>query len=504
MKHLKAPMKHLKALLSLICMLAMILCSFAACKPSAKENPSNSESEAATGAITPEETEFDYENGDRLDPTLDFANEQFSIYTWNTQMITEWVEQETENMSEVEQVLYQHLTGTEDRLNVDFKITTVPGRYNDRLNFVETLESYTLTGLSPDLVCQYSLTSTIAMLKGLYSDLAVSKHIDFDAPWWNDSLVEGNKIKDKLYYITGDITPTVPYNMYGIQFNKELLNAYELESPYQLVRDGNWTYSRMLELIKDTSLNPSTNNQYGGSSENVMYGLVVQKLAVDAFQAGFGVVAVQKNDNGIWNFSRDYTGSKAVDAVDAIRRMVYENTDVFYDMDAKWANKIFIDRHTIFSVDTMYCVESEIEDHGLKVGVVPTPKFDAAQTDYATRLGVTVSVFAVPMETPDYDRSTAVLEAFGSNGYRKVTPVVFEKMFCARYADAPDDAEMFMKIRDCIVYDPGNFHDALSSFSAFRNCVRQNLSWSTYLEQNLTRFANALSEINKMDAEADL
>lgn len=500
-------MKNVKAFLSLLCVLAMILCSLTACKPTEKEptpiqSDEATESDSATEQETLAETKFDYESGDRLDPTLDFGDEEFSIYTWNTQGVIEWVEAESESMSQVDRVLYQRLGDIEERLNLSFKITTVPGRYDQRISFVETLQNYSITGLAPDLVCQYSLASTIAMLKGLYSDLTVSRHIDFSAPWWNDSLVEGNKIRDRLYYITGDAAPSILYGMYGVQFNKDLLNVYHLESPYELVRDGSWTYSRMLGLIKDTSLNPNTNNQYGGSEENVMYGLVVHKLAVDAFQAGFGVVAVQKNDDGAWVFSRDFTGSKAVDAVDTIRRIVYENTDVFYDMDTQWANMIFIDEHTIFSVDTMNSVEAEILNYGMKVGVVPVPKFDAAQTDYATRVGVAISVFAVPKETQDFDRSTAVLEAFGSNGYHKVTPVIFEKMFCARYADAPDDSEMFMKIRDSIVYDPGNFHDSLGTFSAFRNCVRQNISWDTFLEERMTRFVNALSEVNKMDVES--
>ena len=493
-------MKHLKALLSIVCMLAMILSSFAACSPSKKEEASETETETVTDPITPEETQFDYETGDRL-PTLDFGNEQFSIYTWNTQGVSDWVEEDNENLNDVDRVLYQRNINIEDRLNVDFKISSVPGRYDQRKTFIENLESYTLTGLTPDLVCQYSLSSTIGMLKGLYGDLTSSGYIDFDAPWWNQTLVEGNKVKDRLYYITGDASCTIHYNEYCMLFNKDLMVAYDLESPYQLVRDGNWTYSRMLELIKDTSLNPSRDHQYAGSSANVMYGLVVEKVSVDAFQTGFGVSAVQKDDNGDWLFSPDFTGTKAVDVVDSLKRMLYENTDVFYDKDAKWGNQIFVNEHCIFFLGTTYWVEPGIRDHGLKIGVVPTPKYDAAQEDYATRLGMTISVFSIPKGTSNFDCSTAVLEAFGSEGYRKVTPVVFEKMFCSRLSESPDDAEMFMKIRDCIVYDPGNFHDALGSFSAFRNCVYTKLSWSTFLEQKMTQFASALSEINKMDLE---
>jgi ABC-type glycerol-3-phosphate transport system substrate-binding protein len=427
---------------------------------------------------------------------------------WDTQQITEWDTEVTDESTEVDKVLFNNLTSVEERLTIDVDIKTVKGRYSDREEFIQTLETAITLNASPDLVCQYGLTSSIGTLKGLYDNLLTTTHLDFDAPWWNETLVEGNIINGNLYYITGEITPTVVYNMYSVMFNKDLLSAHQIEAPYSLVKSGNWTLNQMMSLIKDTSLNPNGSGIYSGATENVLYGLNVQKLSVDALQTGFGVVAVQRNEDDSWGLSADYTGTKSVDAVDAIRNLVYNNGDVFYDKGHGTNNAIFYgdaifgDGKALFDIGTLGQVERMIRDRKLSVGVVPTPKYDGTQENYYTRLAPMVSLFSIPVGSPDRNRASAVLEALGSSGYHYVTPVIFETTFRSRYSESPDDAEMFLKIRDGIVYDPGDFHDALGTFSAFRNCVASNQSWTGYFDAKSPTYVAELEKINAVGKPA--
>lgn len=496
-------MKHFQPVLALLCAIVLLVGVLSACggggkKPVVTESGENTAAGSSAGTAEPDA--FDYESGDRLDKSLDYGNDPFKIITWNTQLISDWIPEYSDNLSAVDEAIYKHLVNVEDRLNLDISIQEIAGRYAQMESFIETLDSYKMAGLMPDLVCQYSLSASIGMLRGLYDDLLQPNHIDYDAPWWNKSLVEGNTVHESLYYITGDMTPTITYNMYLMMFNKELIERYHLESPYTMVDEGNWTLGRFMELIKDTALNPNASGTYN-SADNVMYGLDVRKLSVDAFQTGFGISAVAKqNTNDNWTLSKDYTGTRMTDIVDTVRAMVFNNPDVFYDKDGTYDLVPFTDNHAIFLTATPYDVERAIRDHGMEVGVAPIPKYDAQQEGYGTRLGVTVSLFSVPAGLgDDYARSTAVVEALAIDGYRNLTPVVFEKTFCTRYANRPEDTEMFLLVRDSIVYDPGNFYNALSSFSALRNCVYNDSSWQTYLDSKLmARHVPALADINKM------
>ena len=502
---------RLKLWITWICVLAMLVTMLAACGTNGGDEANGSstspsgaqgnEEDTGNGTNTP--PVFDYETGDRLDPTLNYENEDFQIFTWNTQQVTEWVEETSETASQVERTLYEHLENAKDRLNLNITIREEPGRYAQMDSYLDTLTNLTSTGLDPDLVCQYSLTASKGMIRGLYGNLLETAYLDFDAPWWNESLVEGNTINGNLYYITGDLTPTIIYNMYAVIFNKTLLNQYDIEAPYDLVRTGNWTLEALLELIRGTAVNPNADGIYTGSSENVMYGLNIQKLSVDAFQSGFGITALERNADGQWQLTQEFSGSRAVDIVDTLRTLVYDNEDVFYDKESQYAENIFKDEKTIFDVDTLGMVDRVLSDKDMQIGVAPVPKYDAIQRDYATRLSVMISMFSITKGCKDPDRSSAVLEAMGSDGYHEVTPVVFEDTFGLQYANAPDDAEMYILIRDSIVYDPGNTQDALSSYSSFRNCVYYDMSWETFFEQRLPIYAEAITNINGIGLETE-
>lgn len=495
-------MKHFQSVLALLGMLAVLVGILSGCSSSQRppdQSQAPSASDSATGTEEPTTPAFDYESSDRLDPTLNYNNEKFSIYTWNTQMITDWITEDSGELSTVDSTIYQHLKYVEERLKLDITITEVPGRYAQMSSFLETLETYIKAGLSPDLVDQYSLSSSTGMTKGLYADLMQANNIDFEAPWWSDSLIENNTIHNKLYYITGDMTPTVTYNMHAMMFNQKLIDSYQLESPYRLVEEGNWTLSTFQEMIRDTALNPDSNGTYDASG-NVMYGLYLYKGAVDALQTGFGIKAITKQSTGdSWTLSEEFTGDRAVNMVDTIRKLAHESQDVFYDGSQEYIQSLFFNGHAIFNLCSAYYIEHAIRDRKMEVGVVPTPKYDAVQQNYGTRLAVTVSMFSIPAGLQEnYERSAAVIEALAIDGYRNVTPVIFEKTFCARYAERPEDMKMFLLIRDSITYDPGDFNEAIGSYSAFRNCVFANSSWTTFLEGRMSRFTKALADINDM------
>ncbi len=493
---------RIKSGIAWFCAMAVMLVLLTACgketgEPTGTDSTAGGTDAGKTDPSAPEE--FDYESGDRLDPTLDFGYEDFEIYTWDTQQITEWVDQQPEDgaLSTVDKTLYDHLNNAEERLKLTITIHTEPGKYLQMDQFLATLENRISGGLNPDLVCQYSLTSSKGMIRGMYGDLTQTPYLDFEAPWWNESLVDGNTVNGGLYYITGDITPTVVYNMYAVIFNKDLIHAQELEMPYDMVRAGNWTLEALLEQIRGVSVNTDQDIE----SEGVLYGMNVQKLAVDAFQTGFGITALERNADGQWQLTRDFAGSRAADIVDSIRNMVYNNTDVFYDRNAEYAENIFANGKAIFDMDAVGMVDRVLKNEqyaDMHIGVVPVPKYDAIQENYATRLAMMVSMFSITRDCPYPERSSAVLEAMASDGYRRVTPVVFEDTFGTQYADAPDDAEMYILIRDSIVYDPGYTQDALSTYSAFRGCVYANSAWTTYFDANINMYANALAEINQV------
>ena len=77
----------------------------------------------------------------------------------------------------------------------------------------------------------------------------------------------------------------------------------------------------------------------------------------------------------------------------------------------------------------------------------------------------------------------AVLECLGSEGYRQVTPALFETSMKLKYASGQDDSDMYDLIRSSIYIDLGRiFTTSFSNvtYSAFRSTLhRLSTNWAS-------------------------
>ncbi len=78
------------------------------------------------------------------------------------------------------------------------------------------------------------------MLAGeeLMTNLTDTKYIDFDMPWWPDSLTGVLSVNGKLWMASGDISTNTIGTSFAVLFNKDLLETCKLEDPYALVDSG--------------------------------------------------------------------------------------------------------------------------------------------------------------------------------------------------------------------------------------------------------------------------
>lgn len=102
------------------------------------------------------------------------------------------------------------------------------------------------------------------------SDLALNwltdlKYVDLDAEWWPKDCSESFQIGNMLCAMTGDID----YSNFGaakcFYFNRATFDKYSWEYPYQLVRDGKWTFDKMIEYATASTedLNGDSKYEFG-------------------------------------------------------------------------------------------------------------------------------------------------------------------------------------------------------------------------------------------------
>ena len=127
-------------------------------------------------------------------------------------------------------------------------------------------------------------------------------------------------------------------------------------------------------------------------------------------------------------------------------------------------------------------------DTTVTYGVLPTPKYDTEQKDHITCLefGFTMYSASIAVSDQELDMIGAMLECMGSEGYRQVTPAVFETTMKLKYSSGDNDAMMYDIIRNGISFDTGRiFCEPLDklTFSAFREaCNLATPNWASIMK----------------------
>ena len=105
-------------------------------------------------------------------------------------------------------------------------------------------------------------------------------YVDLSKPWWDKDVNQGFSIKGHLMMINGDISP-YSFNLTAcMYFNKKLFDKYDLEYPYQLVRDGKWTLDKLIELTKDFTADTDGDGKITADGGSDVFGMTAWFLGL--------------------------------------------------------------------------------------------------------------------------------------------------------------------------------------------------------------------------------
>lgn len=150
--------------------------------------------------------------------------------------------------------------------------------------------------------------------------------------------------------------------------------------------------------------------------------------------------------------SPTFNSAKTTKLLDDICSFVHGSDDGFY-------GTTFEKGRTLFAIDRSYFAMIHKEEMSFTYGIVPIPKYDELQEGYATCLGNPFTVYSIAKSGAIPDVAAATLECLASEGYRKVTPELFEAIMKHRYSEVPASARMFDLIRGSVIIDLGRIFD---------------------------------------------
>lgn len=437
------------------------------------------------------ETEPPFEP-DSLPETMDFKEADVTILTWKAYAKEFNTNGETGDI--VEDALYRRIRAVEDRLNIKLSIIEEPGDWSNRNNFIQYAAKSINTGDGAfDLVAHYSLAASIGAMQHLYQDLLDIPNINFDKPWWPGDIVDATRINGKVYFTTGDVAPTVLYNIFGIYFNQQMLKDNGLEDPYELVQSGKWTYEKMQSMALGLYADLNSNQK---ADEGDRFGFVFQDIVhVDPFFYAAGQTIVGKNVDGDYILDESFGSEKTATYLQKLCTFLHNNDDVIVQPGG--VPNIFAGGNSLFICANPSYAISNLRDAEFDYGILPLPKYDDSQDRYYSVVGMPYSMYTVPIDVKDPARAGALLEAMASDGYRNISPAIFETAFKVKYARDDMAGRMYDIIRDTLVYDVGRtFGDTINAFALFRNAVRDNnANWASLYAANSKTYELKIKQI---------
>ena len=343
---------------------------------------------------------------------------------------------------------------------------------------------------------------------GYIHDLNDIPYLDLSKPYWDQRANEDLSMNGKMYYTTGDISVSDNRSTYVMFFSKNMVDMYDPDNPYDLVRENKWTFDKFAEMVKTVG---TDENQDGIYDKNDTFGLITPTDTHLAILSAADERISAINENGeieltfynerivnlydrylqvvgdhshTYNYQYSYvTGKNGLDSTNEERVSMFNNNHVlFYS-------------HTMFYMDYLRDIESDF-------GIIPYPKYDEAQEKYGNLVSAWHSQFlCVPESVQNLERTGIILEELAYQGKQLLTPAYYEKTLHGQYVRDEESSEMLDIIFANLVYDIGIYYNIGTYKDQLTSIVRNNQNFTTIYETYRLVAESKIKAINEFFAK---
>ena len=453
-------------LIAVLLVAAMALSVLVACGQPADSGDENTPGDgettpAAAADTTPAETtENPYdENGylkDEIPEDINFNNQVINVLYWNNAKNVEYTAEDDGNI--INSAIFNRNIAVEDRLGVTFTWIGEKGDYGQRADFNKIIAADLSGACEYDIISAYSTTIAMAATYGYALDLLqYNEQLKLDKPWWGADLTNMATINDKLYFATGDISTNYLLRMYGTFFNKQLIDQNGLTSPYDYVDKNEWTVDKFIELGSAFKGDPNGNAP--------IYGFVNDAITVEALFYGSDLRFVDKDTNDVPYLSDSWSGERAQSLIDKMSAYCITPSVL---IDSKNDEVLFTEGSSLFIIYSLDLAMNHLASSNVDFGIVPIPKYDSQQQNYSTTLNYKYSLYMISKGSDIPDIAAYALEALASEGYRRVTPDLYEQAMKVRYVTDTTSQKMIDYIRDGVSFEIGRTFTHSFEYQTYR------------------------------------
>lgn len=289
----------------------------------------------------------------------------------------------------------------------------------------------------------------------LLVDLNSIDTLNLENEWWDANAVRDFSIAGKLYLTVGDMTFSDKDGSWVYTFNKKIADQFNIEYPYEMAKNGTWTYDKFYDMAKQVAADLNGDGQMIWRDDR--FGIATEAYDTYAafFYAGGRMFSTDNEDN----YPEYVLGNQRnFDAFDKYYTIV-QDRNVYhkgFSVDGGMSDRIlFLEGRALFRGTTLNNIRYAYRDMEDDFGLVVAPKYDEAQESYGhiVSIGSSSSVICVPQTSPDLEFTGNALEALCYESTDTVRDTYLNKAFNGKYLRDEDSIEMLSMCLDSRVYN---------------------------------------------------
>lgn len=437
-----------------------------------------------TTDIQPEETTVDVFNGLER---KDYGGREFNFVIRDDKWSLYVVEEMTGDV--LDDAIYRTQHTVEEEFGTKINYIQLQDDPKNRGSYLTTIRASIQSGDGAfDLVDGYA-----AFIGGLYADHLFMNLYDVPGlrlgeEWWSKLVLDELTVNGRIYSMVGDLSQTTYQNLLVTFFNKDMFDDLQYEAPYQLVRDGKWTFDAYKKLVKGAARDL---NGDGVMDQSDIWGVVfTDDIGLDNFHYQYGIFYTERAADG--TVSANLMSEKLVSLYDEFSAFL-ATPDVFPTYTFATAQDIFYNKRALFMTNTPLGQAIGMRDEEVEFGILPSPKGSEEQEYYYTSARDGRTMVCVPVDVRDAEFAGTITEALCSASHEIMIPAFYNIALKGKSTRDDESGEMIDIARAGLVFDFVEEHAAQMQRAGwiFRDCIANKRDLSSYYASNEAKFRAA-------------
>lgn len=297
---------------------------------------------------------------------------------------------------------------------------------------------------------------------GYLMNLDTAPEFQLDKEWWDGELTEKSRIgkSRKALFAMTDVSLCDFEGTMVTFINENIMTDLGLEDPYELVRNGKWTFDKFVEFMHagaDLNGDESFTLTQDG---NARYGVATYERGSAALIAGAGIDSASIDNNGRpqigYSGDKFYTYFEKIKAAFSVEGdYIHANTGTVNDY--RHYENLFKSGRALMTLAQIKAANN-YRDMADAYGILPIPKYDEIQEDYRC-LRTYTYLMCVPVTNSRPHETGAIMDALSYITYKDIMPSYYAERVSQKLLRGDDSIEMLGIIRSSRHFDVGSVYN---------------------------------------------